>query len=152
MNDEDAGTGMSSIINQFWKKRRSKLIHDYSLVGYLLSPNPTIMEHAVNNKDQIHDDAAEWLITKLLLNPDLVGNDKTVERAKLIDTFMEEYGDFTNKRGMFARDNIWIMAADENAKAYRWHFKYSLPTTKVLGKLACLVLSKILGIGTTERN
>ena len=69
MNNEDTGTGMSSIINQFWKKRRSKLIHDYSLVGYLLSPNPTIMEHAVNNKDQIHDDAAERLITKLLLNP-----------------------------------------------------------------------------------
>jgi hypothetical protein len=44
------------------------------------------------------------------------------------------------------------MAADENAKAYQWHYKYSLPTTKVLGKLACLVLSKILGIGTTKRN
>jgi hypothetical protein len=27
-----------------------------------------------------------------------------------------------------------------------------LPRTKVLGKLACLVLSKILGIGTAERN
>ena len=65
---------------------------------------------------------------------------------------MEEHGDFSNKRGMYARDNIWIMATDENAKAYRWHFKYSLPTTKVLGKLACLFLSKILGIGTAERN
>jgi hypothetical protein len=27
-----------------------------------------------------------------------------------------------------------------------------LPRTKVLGKLACLVLSKILGIGTAKRN
>jgi hypothetical protein len=44
------------------------------------------------------------------------------------------------------------MASDENAKAYQWHYKYSLPTTKVLGKLACLVLSKILGIGTVKRN
>ena len=152
MNDEDTGTGMSSIINQFWKKRRAKLIHDYSLVGYRLSPNPTIMEHAVNNKEQIHDDAAERLITKLLLNPDLVGNDKTVERAKLIDTFMEEYGDFTSRRGIFAKENIWIIAADESTKAYRWHYKYSYHQTKVLGKLACLVLSKILGIGTAERN
>ncbi len=59
---------------------------------------------------------------------------------------------FTNKRGMSAGDNIWIMAVDEHAKAYQWHFKYFLPTTKVLGKLACLVLSKILGIGTAERN
>jgi hypothetical protein len=30
--------------------------------------------------------------------------------------------------------------------------KYSIETTEVLGKLACLVLSKILGIGTAERN
>ena len=110
------------------------------------------MEHAVDNKVQIHDDAAERLITKLLLDPALVGNERTVQRAKLIDSFMEEYGDFTNRRGMFARDNIWIIAADETTKAYKWHYKYSYHQTKVLGKLACLVLSKILGIGTAERN
>ncbi len=73
-------------------------------------------------------------------------------KGEPIDTFMEEYGDFTNNHGMFAHDNIWIVAGDENAKAYRWHFKYSLPTMKVLGKLACFVLLKILGIGTAERN
>ena len=143
---------MKSTIVQFWKKRRAKLIHDYSLVGYMLSPHPTIMEHAVNNKTQIHDDASERLITKLILNPALVGNDKIVERAKLIDTFMEEYGDFTNRRGIFAKANIWIIAADESTRAHKWHHKYSYHQTKVLGKLACLVLSKILGIGTAERN
>jgi hypothetical protein len=37
-------------------------------------------------------------------------------------------------------------------KAYKWHYKYSYHQTKVLGRLACLVLSKILGIGTAERN
>jgi hypothetical protein len=51
---------------------------------------------------------------------------------------------------MFARDNIWIMAADNEAKAYKWHYKYSYHQIKVLGRLACLVLSKILGIGTAE--
>ncbi len=87
-NAAHTGTGMKSTIVQFWKKRRAKLTHDYSLVRYILSPNPTIMEHAVNNKGQIHDDAAEWLITKLLLNPAFVGSNKAIERAKLIDTFM----------------------------------------------------------------
>jgi hypothetical protein len=110
------------------------------------------MAHDVEHKTINHDQAAERLITKLILNPTLVGTNRNNKRANLIDTFMEEYGDFTNKRGMFARDNIWIMAADENAKAYQWHYKYSLPTTKVLGKLACLVLLKILGIGTAKRN
>jgi hypothetical protein len=76
------------------------------------------MAHAIDNKMIEHDQAAKRLITKLILNPTLVGNERNNERAKLINTFMEEYGDFTNKRGMFARDNIWSMAADENAKAY----------------------------------
>jgi len=137
---------------RFWLKPRPKLIHNYSLVGDILSPNLTIMAHAIDNKTIKHDQAAEQLITKLILNPTLVGTERNNERAKLIDTFMEEYREFTNKRGMFACDNIWIMASNENAKAYQWHYKYSLPTTKVLGKLACLVLSKILGIGTAKRN
>jgi hypothetical protein len=150
--DDDAGIALKSTIMQFWKKQRPKLIHDYSLVGYILSPNPTIMEHAMSNKRQIHDDAVERLITKLLLDPSLVGSAKNTQRAHLIDTFMEEYGDFTNRRGLFARDNTWIIAADDSTKSYKWHYKYSYHQTKVLGKLACLVLSKILGIGTAERN
>jgi hypothetical protein len=137
---------------RFWLKRRSKLIHDYSLVGYILSPNPTIMASAVLNKTQLHDDAAERLITKLLLDGSLVGEQCNVVRAKLIDTFYTEYGDFIHKRNAFARDHIWITAQDPNLKAFRWHQKYSLTVTKVLGQLACLVLSKILGIGTAERN
>ena len=76
------------------------------------------MVHAVGNKTIKHDQAAKSLITKLILNPTLVGTERNNERAKLINTFMEEYSDFTNKRGMFACDNIWIIAADEHAKAY----------------------------------
>ena len=143
---------MTDVVMRFWLKHRPKLIHDYSMVGYILSPNSTIMAHVIDNKTIEHDQAAERLITKLILDSTLVGTERNNERAKLIDTFIEEYGDFTNKRGMFACDNIWIMAKDEHAKAYQWHYKYSLTTTKVLGKLACLVLSKILGIGTAERN
>jgi hypothetical protein len=75
------------------------------------------MTHSIENKTIKHDEAAKRLITKLILNPSLVGTKRNNERAKLIKTFMEEYGDFRNKRGMFACDNIWIMASDENAKA-----------------------------------
>jgi hypothetical protein len=75
-----------------------------------------------------------------------------VQRARLIDSFMDEYGDLTNRRGMYARDNIRIMAAYHETKAYKWHYKYSYHQTKVLGRLASFVLSKILGIGRAERN
>ena len=139
-------------IMRFWINRRRKLVHNYSLVGYMLSPNPTIMADAARNKTQAHHDASEALITKLILDPSLVGGAKGVAKAELIDTFMEEYTDFVNRRGPFAKDNIWIIAAKPDCKAYRWHQKYSLQSTKVLGKLACLVLSKNLGIGKAERN
>ncbi len=33
-----------------------------------------------------------------------------------------------------------------------WHYTWTLSRTKVLDKLACLVLSKLLGIGTAKRN
>ncbi len=56
------------------------------------------MANATGNKTEEHDEAAEQLITKLLLNPTMVGNGKSVKRARLlIDMFVEEYTDFTNR-------------------------------------------------------
>jgi hypothetical protein len=110
------------------------------------------MAHSIEHKSQVHDEAVEYLITKLILDPALVGIEKVNTRAQLIDTFAEEYGYYTNSRGAFACENMWIIAAYDNCLAYLWHQKYSLNTTQVLGRLACLVLSKILGIGTAERN
>jgi hypothetical protein len=60
------------------------------------------MAHAIDNKIIKHVQAANQLITKLILNPTLVGTERINERAKLIDIVMEEYGEFTNKHGMFA--------------------------------------------------
>jgi hypothetical protein len=103
---------------RLWIKRRGKLIHDYSLVGYILSPNPIIRVHAIENNSLLHDNAAKRLITKLIIDRTKVGNDWRQEMAKLIDKFLMEYGDFINKRGSFACDHIWITATEEDLKAY----------------------------------
>ncbi len=66
--------------------------------------------------------------------------------------FLSTHYDFIHKRGSFARDYIWMTAAEEDLKAYPKHQRYLLPVTKVLGKLACLVLLKILVIGMAEQN
>jgi hypothetical protein len=48
---------------------------------------------------------------------------------------------------------MWYAAGKSDfVVAGRWHHTWMLPRTKVLRKLACLVLSKILGIGTAEHN
>lgn len=138
---------------RFWVKRRENLIHDYSLVGYILSPHPTIMADAAKNMTQDHLDAAQRLITKLLVDPSLTGHQERLEAiAKTYDIFLEEFEDFKNKKGRLNSDIIWVMAALDDTKAYAWHKKYTLFCTKVLGKLACLVTSKIFGIGTAKRN
>jgi hypothetical protein len=86
----DLWTGCSLIdqVMYFWLICRDKLIHDYSLVGYILSPHPTIMADAISHKLPAHDEAADRLIIKLILDQNLVGEERTFARAQLIDTFL----------------------------------------------------------------
>jgi hypothetical protein len=81
------GDSITCTIMRMWGLRQQRLIHDYSLVGYILAPNPTIMSHTIKNKKFAHKQAAERLILKLLLNPSLIGNAQEIEKARLIDKF-----------------------------------------------------------------
>lgn len=127
--------------------------HDYAYVGYLLSPNPTIMKHALEHKNEHHEAAVSRLIKKLIL-PEygLVGEARDIKRANLVNTFWEEYSDFSLHIGKYGNPDMWIVAGNEKQLAHMWHKTYSLSRTTVLGKLACLVVSKNLGIGSAERH
>ncbi len=58
-----------------------------------------------------------------------------------------------NQTGILNSDTMWFAAGKcDFVVACRWHHTWTLLRTKVLGKLACLVPSKILGIGTAKRN
>lgn len=146
------GDSLTHRVMRFWELRREPLIHDYSLVGHLLAPNPKIMADAKLSKCFQHEQAVERLITKLILDPHLVGSERETERSRLIHKFWVEHNQFWNKLGNFNRDHIWHAADDDEAFAYRWHKTYAVGITEVLGKLGGLVTSKILGIGTAERN
>ncbi len=126
------GQSLTNKIMRMWIHRREKVVHDYSLVGNMLSPIPAIMEHCAANRTASLSNASEHLIEKLILDPGLIGSQRSREFAFLIDKFKDEYGNFTNKRGKFNKANIWIMAFDENIQGYCWHQKYSLDCTDVL--------------------
>ncbi len=58
-----------------------------------------------------------------------------------------------NQTGILNSDTMWYAAGKSDfVVACHWHHTWTLPRNKVLGKLARLVLSKILGIGTAKRN
>jgi hypothetical protein len=67
--------------------------------------------------------------------------------------FFYEHQKFVDQTGILNSDTMWYTAGKRDfVVACRWHHTWMLLRTKVLGKLACLVLSKILGIGTAKRN
>ncbi len=110
------------------------------------------MAHMYENRLMIHNEAVVRLIEKLIVNPIFVGEEKSKHLSKDMDTFWDEFDNFINRPGCFSHKYMWDTAQGDDVKAYQWHQRYSLQGTKVLGKLACLVLSKILGIGTAEQN
>jgi hypothetical protein len=109
---------MDHVAMRFWIKRQDHLIHDYSLAGYLLSPNAKIMAHTYANRSTMHNDAVVHLIEKLIVNPMLVGDEKSSHLSKDIETFWNEYDDFVNMHGCFSHKYMWDAARGDNVKAY----------------------------------
>mgnify|MGYP006159060811 FL=1 len=63
-------TSLEYQVMVLWLKRRPKLIHDYSLVGYILAPQCQIMRDASLRMTEtpIYTDAVSRLIGKILLD------------------------------------------------------------------------------------
>ena len=158
-----------------WLKRRPKLIHDYSLAGYILAPQSRILQDASMrmHDSPIYTDAVSRLIGKLLVDDGtntqlrligklVAGDNSTNNRlplsrtqciAHLTNVFLREHRIFANRSGTFANSIMWSEPdQDEFIVSCHWHLSWTVPRSTVLGKLACLVLSKILGIGSAERN
>jgi hypothetical protein len=71
----------------------------------------------------------------------------------MITKFFDEHQKFVNQTGILNSDTMQYAAGKSDfVVACHWHHSWTLPRNKVHGKLACLVLSKILGIGTAKRN
>jgi hypothetical protein len=100
----------------------------------------------------IYSDAVESLIGKLLVLENLTSTERKECLAELTTKFFDEHQTFVNQTGILNSDTMWYAAGKSDfVVACRWHHTWMLSRTKVLSKLACLVLSKILGIGTANR-
>ena len=74
------------------------------------------------------------------------------DEDEIVDRFWTEFIDFRNKRGVFGNPARWKGSHVRPGFSHRWHEKYSLAETTVLGFVACPVTSKNAGIGMCERN
>ena len=101
----------------------------------------------------IYSDAVECLIGKLLVPENLTSTAHKECLADMTTKLFDEHQKFVNQTGILNSDTMWYVAGKSDfVVACRWLYTWMLLRTKVLEKLACLVLCKILGIGTAKSN
>jgi hypothetical protein len=90
----------------------------------------------------IYSDTVKRLIGKLLVPENLTSTDCKECLAEMTTKFFDEHQKFVNQTGILNSDTIWYAAGKSGfVVACNWHYTWTLSRTKVLGKLACLVLS-----------
>ena len=77
------------------------------------------MAHTYENRSTMHNDTIVHLIEKLILNPMLVGEEKSSHLSKDIDTFWNEYDNFVHMCGCFSHQYMWDAARGDDVKAYQ---------------------------------
>ena len=152
-DDEEEGVAPTPVTTMYqsiataWHKRQGALVHDYAIAGWLLLPVQEIRADVTSNMTMDVRKALERVTLKLL------GYASTKkQQGEMLNTLWAQYEHFQNKTGHYAsRDHIWSSPDLERGDSHVWHRKNTLPGYTVLGKVACIVCSKILGIGSAER-
>ena len=138
-------------IESLWNKRKERLEHDYSTAGWALCVMKEVMDDCAQRMTGVDRDAIERVVTKLHTVPCPNDKVKNMMMSDIVDQFWNEFDQFTSQTGWASNLACWNTPDARNGKSHLWHYKYSLPYTKVLGYVACRVCSKILGIGSAER-
>lgn len=139
-------------VAEIWSRRREKLVTDFAIAGWLLSPVPEVYNDCKQNMNGMHRDAVERLLIKMMASEFADDSD---ELASVTYFFWEEFEQFQSRTGPYDKAHIWNLSINRDlllGKSYLWHKKNSYFQTKVLGKFACRVCSKIVGMGSAERN
>jgi hypothetical protein len=146
-DEEEEELHLGEQILGIWNKRREKLITPLSIAGWFCSPDPDIRQDVVQHEIGANRLDVEVVISKMFYP---IGDD---ELGRTIQTFWREFDDFQTKRGpSYSRAFIWNSDEIKQGNCHLWHKLYSIPFTKVFGKVACRVCSKPLGCGQAERN
>ena len=135
------------VIFNLWHKREEHINTGYAVNGWMLCVIPHIREDVFKKAQNIHHIQVNNVIKTFF-----AGSTEKELHASL-DTFWSEYTLFNHKNDPFdSNDFIWNRKDITDGNSHLWHQKYSLPSTKVLGFVACRVTSKIIGIGSAERS
>ena len=135
------------VVSSLWNEREKHTDTDYSVTGWMLCVITHIREYVFKNAQNSHHIQVNTVIKSFF-----VGSTEK-ELNETLDTLWSKYTNINNKNDhVYGNESIWNSKNISDGNSHLWHQKYSLPSTKVLGFVACRVTSKILGIGSAERS
>ena len=135
-----------------WHARFNSLINPYVIAGWSLSPHPTIQAHVKEHFNADFKKTISALVIKLLV-PRMDDPVKYKQLcSKVLNTYWNEWDGFNTRSGVFDEElPCWSSSDIDNNQTAKWHKCNSFYETEYLGKFACRVTSKIVGIGNAER-
>ena len=98
---------------------------------------PQVRENVLKNSQNHHHIQVNTVIKSFF--------DASTEKElhATLDTFWIKYTNVINKNDPFGSNEfIWIIKYICDGNSHLWNHKYSLPSTKVIGFVACRVTSK----------
>jgi hypothetical protein len=145
---EDGGLGAHVMAS--WRNRCESMINDLAIAAWMLSPVPEIRQDVKDNMKGEHKDALERVLVNWFRHE--VGGDQA--EREMIEKFWEEFDLFRFQEGPHfgTHSRIWQSTDLHRGESHTWHLRNTYDHTEWLGKLACRLCSKILGIGSAERN
>ena len=112
------------------------MCREYSLVGFIMSPNPTIMDKSKKHGTGIKfHNTVDRLITNLFIGKTLVVTGQELKKSQLSNKFWTEHGQFTSHTGLFDKNYYCDIIEYPKVSAHAWNFTYSRPITDILGRM-----------------
>ena len=128
------------VISSLWNEREKHINTDYAVNGWILCVIPHIREDVFKNAQNKHHIQVNNVIKSFF------SGSTEKELHESLDTFWSKYKIFNKNNDPFdSNEFIWDSKDISDGNSHLWHQIYSLPSTKVLGFVACRVTSKILG-------
>jgi hypothetical protein len=138
-----------------WARRSVAMRHKISIAAWMLSPVPEICAHVKQHLKADDKAIVSALVVKLFMPRGLTEQEQMNWKQPQLNVFWSEYEEFDTRTGVVfgeASGHIWSSSDITNNRSHFWHKKYTYVETKLLGRVACRVCSKICGIGSAERS
>jgi hypothetical protein len=144
------------LVKHAWNHRFKAMQNPYVIAGWTLCPHQVVQAHVRSCLDGKTKDVITKLLVKLVVLPnnthEIDSDDYKRFEASVVTKYWVEWEEFNTRSFRFMSDKAcWLSSDIDENRTAQWHKTNSWYETSYLGRFACRVTSKIVGIGNAER-